>query len=73
MKERLLTKLNLLKPTKKSTTTKLWIDDDDIVNLKVLPLPVKDADEKPTAVLNEKIARAYGITPSDKISITKSN
>ena len=72
MKKELLSKLHLLKP-KKGTTTKLWVDDDNIINLKVLPLPVKDTDENPTAVLNEKIARAYGITPSDKVSITKSN
>ena len=72
MKKELLEKLHLLKPNKKNTTTKLWVDDDDIINLKVLPLPVKDAEENLTAVLNEKIARAYWVTPSDKILITKS-
>jgi hypothetical protein len=59
MKKKLLEKLHLLKPNKKNATTKLWVDDDDIINLKVLPLPVKDAEENLTAVLNEKIARAY--------------
>ncbi|MBQ5945009.1 hypothetical protein IJL65_01000 [bacterium] len=72
MKKELLSKLHLLKP-KKGATTKLWVDDDSIINLKAFPLPVKDAEENLTAVLNEKIARAYGITPSDKIYIIKSN
>ncbi len=72
MKKELLSKLRLLKP-EKGVTTKLWVDNDSIINLKAFPLPVKDVEENLTAVLNEKIARAYGITPSDKIYIIKSN
>ena len=72
MKKELLSKLHLIKP-KKGTTTKLWVDDDSIVYLKAKHYPVKEADENLTVVLNEKIARAYWITPANKVSITKSN
>ena len=71
MKNRILEKLGIKKASRK-TTTKLRIDDDNIINLKVLPLPASD-HERFTAVLNEKIARAYGITSSNKVSIIKSN
>jgi len=58
MQNKILAKI-FKKSSDRKTTTKLRLDDDSIVNLKVLPLPVKDSDEKLTAVLNEKIARAY--------------
>ena len=67
----ILSKLKLTKP-KKSTSTELWIAEDNFLHLKVMYLPVRDA-ETLTVVLNEKQARWFGITASDKISITKSN
>lgn len=68
-----LSKFNFNKQKKPNTTTKLWIDDDKLLHLKVKYYPLKDTDENLTVILNEKIARWYGITLSDKVSITKSN
>lgn len=71
MKNRILEKIGI-KKVKKSTTTKLFTDDDNLLNLKVLPLPVKE-DNSQTVVLNEKIARAYWINLSDKVEIFRAN
>ena len=71
MKNKILEKLGI-KKVKRNTTTKLFIDDDNLLNLKVLPLPVKE-DNSQTVVLNEKIARAYGINLSDKVEIFRAN
>ena len=71
MKNKILEKIGIRK-VKKSTTTKLFTDDDNLLNLKVLPLPVKE-DNSQTVVLNEKIARAYWINLSDKVEIFRAN
>ena len=72
MKNAILSKLFLKKSKNKNQTTALFTDDDKFLTLKVLPLPVKNADTF-TAVLNEEQALGFGITASDKITITKQN
>jgi len=72
MTSKILSKLHLTKSQKKVLTTKLWVDDDNFLHLKVQPLPVKEA-EALTVVINEKQARAFGIVAGDKVSITKMN
>ena len=72
MANNILTKLFIKKPKNKRQVTALFTDDDKFLTLKALPLPVKNA-EIFTAVLNEQQALGFWITPSDKITITKSN
>ena len=68
----ILSKLFAKKPKNKRQITALFTDDDKFLTLKVLPLPVKNADTF-TSVLNEQQALWFWITASDKITITKSN
>jgi hypothetical protein len=51
----ILSKLFAKKPKNKRQVTALFTDDDKFLTLKVLPLPVKNADTF-TSVLNEQQA-----------------
>ena len=53
MTNSILSKLFAKKPKNKRQVTALFTDDDNFLTLKVLPLPVKNA-EIFTAVLNEQ-------------------
>ena len=71
MKNELFYKLFSKRSKNKKQVTSLFTDDDKFLPLKVLPIPVRNA-ETFTAVLNEKQALGFWITASDKITITKS-